>query len=99
MHAIFFVFRFERCQSEESRPSVWQRFKSFEESDAVRRNTVAGERPSGFGQFVSGTLPRPRATVKPLPVPDTTKGENKNISTNCQKKKTLTFKKCIQKTS
>jgi len=65
--------RFERCQSEESRPSVWQRFKSFEESDAVRRNTVAGERPSGFGQFVSGTLPRPRATVKPLPVPDTTK--------------------------
>ena len=68
-----FMFRFERCQSEETRPSssVWQRFKSYEDTDAVvRRNTVAG-----FAhQFASAggagsTLPRPRATVKPLPAP------------------------------
>lgn len=75
--------RFERCQSEESRPSVWQRFKSFEESDAVRRNTVAGDRPTGFGQFVSGTLPRPRATVKPLPVQDTTKSGDEDDLKGC----------------
>ena len=56
-----YLVRFERCQSEDPRPSVWQRFRSFDDSD-LRRS--GAERP-----FQTGTLPRPRATVKPLPAP------------------------------
>ncbi len=106
---LFFIlnayFRFERSQSEDHRPSIWQKFKSFEDGDrpaAVRRSTVSGQinghpayagnnphqgqyqpevRSTGvearFGMAEqrpfplpqSGTLPRPQATVKPLPAP------------------------------
>ena len=58
---LFLLIRFERSQSEDPRPSVWQRFRSFDDSDLRR---TGAERP-----FQTGTLPRPRATVKPLPVP------------------------------
>jgi len=97
--------RYERSQSEDHRPSIWQKFKSFEDGDrpaAVRRSTVSGQinghpayagnnphqgqyqpevRSTGvearFGMAEqrpfplpqSGTLPRPQATVKPLPAP------------------------------
>lgn len=58
----FVLCRFERSQSDESaRPSIWQRFKSFEDCDVIRRSAGAGPFTAG------GTLPRPRATVKPLP--------------------------------
>jgi len=78
--------RFERSVSEDTRPSVWQRFRSFDDTDiatATRRSSTgnndlsnAGSSSGGLTQMLppgrpplAGTLPRPKATVKPLPAP------------------------------
>lgn len=68
--------RFERCQSEDVRPqSVWGRFQSYDDTEVVRRvnseraaTTFAGHATADrSSSYQSGSLPRPRATVKPLP--------------------------------
>ena len=44
--------RFERSQSEEHRPSIWQRFRSYDDNDvAPRRPVSTGNGPFNNGQY------------------------------------------------